>query len=112
MKKLLLDTIRIRGIRSTTASHQRKVWLNNTLLKLDKSLKVKAHSLHGFNWGDNEKGGLQLALAICIEIYPKEMVKRVYPDFYKVFLADIQEDGFDLTLNLEEFNRKAVEALT
>jgi hypothetical protein len=109
VKKLLLHTIRIRGVRSANASFQCKIWLNNTLLKMDKSLKIKSHSLRGFGWGNDEKGGLQFALAICMEIYPVELVKRIYHDFYKAFLVGIQEDGFDLTVDLEGFNREFVE---
>lgn len=111
MKKLLIHTIRIRGVRSTYLTFESKVWLNNTILKLDKSLKIKTHSLRGLGWGDDEKGGLQLALALCMEIYPVELVKRIYPDFYKTFLADIQEDGFDMTVDLTGFNKKVVEVL-
>jgi hypothetical protein len=100
--------IRLRGVRSATNPFESKAWLDNHLLKLDKSLKIKAHSLRGFNWGEDEKGGLQLALAICIELYPAEVVKRVYPAFYKAFMAGIEEDGFDLTVDLEGFNREFV----
>ncbi|MCU0346724.1 MAG: hypothetical protein MUC59_07260 [Saprospiraceae bacterium] len=109
MKKLLLDTIRIRGVRSANHSFESKAWLNHILLKLEKSLKIKAHSLRGFGWGEDEKGGLQLALAICSELYPPEVAKRVYPVFYQTFLAGIQEDGFDLTVDLRGFNRDVVD---
>jgi hypothetical protein len=111
MKKLLLDTARLRGVRTANHSFESKAWLNNTLLKLEKSLKTKAHSLRGFGWGDDEKGGLQLALAICLELYPPAAVKHVYPAFYKTFLAGIQEDGFDLTVDLTQFNREVEEIL-
>ncbi|MCC6722924.1 MAG: hypothetical protein IT258_00340 [Saprospiraceae bacterium] len=105
MKKLLSDAIRLRGLRSNNSGAESKVWLNNTFLKLDKSLKIKAHSLNGFGWGDDEKGSLQLALAICIEIYPAEQVRHIYPSFCQIFLRGIQEDGFDLQIDLSTFNQ-------
>lgn len=111
MKKLLSDAVRLRGVRSANGSFKSKAWLNNTLLKLEKSLKIKAHSLRGFGWGPDEKGGLQLALAICMELYPAELLKQVYPVFHKTFLADIQEDGFDMTVDLTQFNQEVVAAL-
>jgi hypothetical protein len=101
--------IRLRGVRSATNPFESKAWLGNHLLKLDKSLKIKAHSLRGFNWGDDEKGGLQLALAICIELYSPDMAKKVYPAFRQAFLAGIQEGGFDVWVDLEGFNREVKE---
>ena len=99
-----MDTIRLRGIRAANGNFEAKVWLNDTMLKMDKSLKIKTHSLRGFGWGNDGKGGLQLALAICLELYPTETVKHVYPAFYTWFLEDILEDGFDMTLDLTGFN--------
>jgi len=101
--------IRLRGVRIANNSFDNKAWLDNTLLKLEKSFRTKAHTLHGFNWGDDEKGGLQLALAICLELYPPKVVRQVYPFFYKTFLAVIAEDGFDLTFDLTEFDRDFVD---
>jgi hypothetical protein len=103
MKKLHDPAVRIRGFRSNSHPFQSKAWLGNTLLKLDKSLKLKSHSIQGFNWGDDEKGGLQLAVAICMELYPHDIAKQVYPAFRKAFLAGIHEDGFDITVDLTGF---------
>lgn len=109
MSKQHKNTIRLRGVRTATNSFDNKAWLDNTLLKLEKSLKVKAHYHRGFNWGSDEKGGLQLALAICLELYPIEVAKKVYPAFHRAFLALIQEDGFDVTIDLTLFNQQVVE---
>jgi hypothetical protein len=108
MKKLHNPAVRIRGFRSNSHPFQNKAWLDNTFLKLEKSLKVKAHSIHGFNWGNDEKGGLQLALAICMELYPPALAKQVYPAFRKAFLADLHEDGFDITVDLTGFYEEEV----
>lgn len=106
MDKRHKSTIRLRGIRSANHSFESKAWLDSHYLKLEKSLGVKAYSLSGFDWGDHEKGGLQFALAICLELYPLEFAKKAHPIFYQTFLAAIQEDGFDLNLDLEAFNRE------
>lgn len=108
MSKRHINTIRLRGIRTSANSFDNKVWLDNTLLKLEKSLKVKAHYHCGFNWGDDEKGGLQLALAICLELYPIEVAKKVYPAFHRAFLAGFQEDGFDEIVDLTKFEEAVV----
>lgn len=98
-------TIRLRGIRSATHSFESKAWLDNHYLKLEKSLREKTHSLRGFNWGKDEKGGLQLALAICLELYPVEVAKSIYPAFHQAVLVPIHDDGFDIRVDLEAFNR-------
>lgn len=85
-------------------SFESKAWLDNRYLKLEKSLQVKSHSLQGFRWVDDEKGSLQLALAICLEFYPLVVAKKVYSAFRQAFLTGIKEDGFDLQVNLEDFN--------
>ncbi len=108
MSKRHINTIRLRGVRTATNSFDNKAWLDNLLLKLEKSLKVKAHYHRGFNWGDDEKGGLQLALAICLELYPIDVAKKVYPTFYHAFLAGIQEDGFDVMVDLTKFEEEIV----
>ncbi|MBI5914125.1 MAG: hypothetical protein HY842_02015 [Bacteroidetes bacterium] len=97
-------TIRLRGIRSVTAFSDNKVWLDHKRLKLGKSLKVKAHSINGFGWGKDEKGAAQLALAICLEIYPPDVAGQVYRHFKSAFLTAIEVDCFDLNLHLTEFN--------
>lgn len=97
-------SIFLKGIRDITASSTVKVWLNHKILKVDKSYKVKNHSLKGFNWGCHEKEAAQLALAICLEIYPLQIALEVYQYFKTDFLLPIQEDSFILMLDLTNFN--------
>lgn len=106
MDKRHKSTIRLRGIRSANHAFESKAWLDSHYLKLEKSLGIKAYSLNGFDWGDNEKGGLQFALAVCLELYPLEVAKKVHPAFYQAVLITIEEDGFDVNFDIEAFNRQ------
>lgn len=70
MRKSPPSSIRLCGVSYPSAgSIPPKVWLNDKLLKLEKSLKIRSHSMHGFGWESNTRGAAQLALAICSEIY-------------------------------------------
>jgi hypothetical protein len=100
----LPTAIHLKGIRDVNASSSPKVWLNHKLLKLEKSLKVKTHTLAGFNWGNNEPGARQLALAICLEFYSPEIALEVYYPFKSEFLTPIVDDSFSLDFDLAAFN--------
>ena len=105
MKKPPPSAIRLRGVRyPSAAAIPPKVWLNNTLLNLEKSLKIKAHSICGFGWENDARGAAQLALAICLELYAEELARQLAPHFRALFLDEISGDNFDLTLNLAAFN--------
>jgi hypothetical protein len=105
MRKLPPSAIRLRGIRySSLAGTPTKVWLNNTLLSLDKSLRIKSHTIHGFGWGTDSRGAAQLALAICVELYPSELARQVAPFFKALFLDGINGENFDVNLNMTAFN--------
>ncbi len=104
----LSNSIHLKGIRDVNASSPPKVWLNHKLLKLNKSLKVKSYSVTGFNWGQHEKGAMQLSLAICLEIYPTEVALEVCQQFRSEFLLPIQDDSFSFMLDLSAFNEAHV----
>ncbi|MFQ5446106.1 MAG: DUF6166 domain-containing protein [Desulfobacterales bacterium] len=101
--------ISLKGMRSITASSENKVWLDNKLLKFEKSLKVKCHTLAGFDWGNHEAGAAQLALAICLELYPRDLALRAYPAFKQAYILPIREDSFLLKMDLTAFNAKIAE---
>lgn len=111
MTKPLKDTIHLKGIRGVNASTEPQAWLNHRLLKLDKSLRVKSHSLNGFGWGNDDKGAHQLALAICLEIYPLPIAVLIYANFCNLFIAPISQDSFSITLALADFNKQEVTPL-
>ena len=101
--------IRLRGIRYPSAAYiPPKVWINDTLLNLEKSLKIRAHSIHGFGWGTDTKGASQLALAICMAMYQADTARLAYPHFKTEFLDGIIEDSFDVKLNVAAFNEAYV----
>ena len=105
MKKTPPAAVRLRGVRyPSAAAMPPKVWLNNTLLNLEKSLKIKAHTINGFGWGNDGRGAAQLALAICAELYPTALARQLAPYFRAIFLDGISGENFDLTLNLATFN--------
>lgn len=107
MKKLPLS-IQLKGIRYPRNTHPTKVWLNNSLLKPDKSLRLRHHSTARFGWGKDVNGANQMALAICLEIYPKEVATRIYMAFRDEFILPILEESFILTFELSEFHEKHV----
>jgi len=105
-RPVLKSEISLKGVRSITASSDNKVWRDNKLLRFEKSLKVRTHTLAGFNWGNDEAGGAQLALAICLELYPQDFAIAVYHDFKSAFISPIQEDSFLLKIDLSAFNAR------
>ncbi|MCF8246659.1 MAG: hypothetical protein K9J37_17245 [Saprospiraceae bacterium] len=105
MKKPPPSAIRLRGVRyPTAAAIPPKVWLDVKLLRLEKSLKIKAHNIHGFGWGNDCKGAAQLALAICLELYAADVAMQVAPHFRVLFLDELTGENFDVNLNLTPFN--------
>ncbi|TAK37529.1 MAG: hypothetical protein EPO28_11735 [Saprospiraceae bacterium] len=100
----LKSSVHLKGVRYPSAFTPSKVWLDNKYLNPARSLKVKNHSVGGFNWGDDEKGAAQLALAICIELYPLEVAKEIYQEFKTQFIQSLQGDTLDTTLSLTSFN--------
>lgn len=79
--------ITIKGIHST-----REVWLNGKSLSPERSQKIWNHSPDGFNWGYGGSGPAQLALAICLEVFPEEIATRKYQDFKWDIIAKLPGD--------------------
>lgn len=77
-----------------------KVWFNGELLSPKKSLRYRQHSPDGFAWGYGGSGPAQLALAICLEIFPKESALRVYQAFKWKYIAVLPQSDFDITFTL------------
>lgn len=105
MKNNILTTAHLKGIRSDVAhGGDCKVWLNGKLLNLQTSLKYCSKSPTGFNWGYGGSGPGQLAYEICRQLYGLETANLVFQDFKWTFISNIQDDSFDLTLDLKVFN--------
>jgi len=108
----LTTTLRLKGVRYHSLHQHNRVWLDNRRLRFEKSASVKKHSTTGFDWGNRSPGASQLALAICLEIYPKEVALEIYMAFKIHFLLPIRDDWFDLPLNLAAFNEVFVQPAT
>ncbi|MEZ4961985.1 MAG: hypothetical protein R2830_19310 [Saprospiraceae bacterium] len=105
----LPTTAHLKGTRTETAhGGNAKVWLNGKQLNLQASLKYCSKSPTGFNWGYGGSGPAQLAHEICRQIYGLKIARQVFQGFKHRYLANIQDDGFDLTLDLSDFNRDYV----
>jgi hypothetical protein len=105
MKKLP-RSVHLKGVRYPRNTYPTKVWLNNNLLKPDKSLRLRHHSTARFSWGEDVNGASQLALAICLELYPKEVAIEVYMAFRDEYILPIKEDGFILEFDLSGFHER------
>lgn len=82
------------------------VWLNQQQLDPAASIAVRKHSPEGFCWGYAGSGPAQLALAICLEIYPYSVAKRHYQEFKRRFIATLAVDrDFEQTIDLTDFNQ-------
>ena len=64
---------------------------NTTILRPERSQRVKNHSPDGFNWGYGGSGPAQLALAILLEVTSDpEIALRYYHDFEQQVIAAIR----------------------
>ena len=74
----------------------------NKPLALAPSLTVRNHSPAGFNHGYSGSGPAQLALAICLKLYPQRVAQAVYQYFKSDYIAKLpsQGDEFQVTLQV------------
>lgn len=78
----------------------RNVWLNGKHLTPAKSQKIWNHSPDGFNWGYGGSGPAQLALAICLELYGKDVAQQVYQSFKFDYIATLPQSDFDTDIEV------------
>ena len=79
----------------------REVYLNGKFLNPKRSQKIRNHSPDGFNWGYAGSGPGQLALAICLELFPEEEALRVYMDFKFKYIAALPQGDFDRKIEIQ-----------
>ena len=90
--------INIKGITET-----RSVFLNGEELSPKKSLKIWNHSPDGFNWGYVGSGPAQLALAILLEIVPRQFAIENHQKFkFNVISKLPQGKDFDIIIDIPE----------
>ncbi len=104
-----LKTASLRGHLWENGGHT--IFVDNVALLPDKSLKVRNHSPDGFNWGYAGSGPAQLALAVMLELFPKETAEKKYQAFKFAVISQIPqrksfeiEVSFDFWGNVKEFN--------
>lgn len=79
----------------------RQVMLDGKYLSPKKSQKVYNHSPDGFNWGYGGSGPAQLALAICMELMPREEALAKYQDLKRSVIAGLpQGKDFEIEFKL------------
>ncbi len=81
----------------------RNVWLNGKRLFAAKSQQVWNHSPDGFNWNYSGSGPAQLALAILLELFPKEIAVSNHQDFKFKFIAGLPQGDFDTELEIPDY---------
>lgn len=76
----------------------RRVWLDGEELFPKESQKVYNHSPDGFNWGYGGSGPSQLALAILLKFFPKEIASAQYQKFKWDVIAALPQSDFEVIL--------------
>lgn len=83
------------------------VLLNGNIVSPDASQKIRNHSPHGFCWGYGGSGPAQLALAICLELFTKQVAQSIYQDFKWEFISKLPQTNFAVTLGtIDQINHK------
>lgn len=81
----------------------RQVWLNDKLLNPIRSQKIINHSPDGFAWGYGGSGPAQLALAICLEIFPEDFARLYYQNFKWLYIASLPDkDLIDQKIEIDK----------
>jgi hypothetical protein len=90
----------------------RRVWVDGQLLCPTPSQRLHNHSPDGFNWGYGGSGPSQLALAICLLIYPKEKAFEVYQDFKWQVISNLpMEEDFEVEIHEEKLKEVKNESI-
>jgi len=93
--------MKIKGVGNT-----RYVYVDGALLSPTQSQDVINHSPDGFNWGYRGSGPSQLALAICLLLYPKEKAIGVYQDFKREIISNLKiDEDFEIEINEEKLSK-------
>lgn len=100
-----LSTVKITGY-----VEDRSVYLNDNALEARYSQSIRNHSPDKFSWGYTGSGCAQLALAILLELLPKELAVRFYQQLKFDFVSQWQIDkDFEVEINLLEWLNKQLE---
>lgn len=95
----------LRGYVST-----RTVFLDEDMLIESESQAVVNHSPDGFCWGYGGSGPSQLALAVCLKLYPKKVALEIYQDFKFDLIARLPIDkDFDIMFCANKYAKEVKE---
>ena len=97
-KKALGKRIRIDGIWET-----KDVFVDGIKLNPQNSLEYVNHSPDGFNWGYFGSGPAQLAFAILLEVFGKEVAFNNYENFKFKFIGKLPSSNFTTNINIEKW---------
>lgn len=81
--------------------NERQYYLCGERLSLKESLKVHEHSPSGFFHGYLGSGPSQLALAVCLKLYPLQVAKAVYHSFKEEYIAAIPKEKENFAVSFE-----------
>jgi hypothetical protein len=87
---------------------RKTVFVDDGLLNLKRSLKVRNHSPTGFNWGYGGSGPAQFALALLLKYLPEEEATRYYQKFKFEWVASLPQTDFEQTINLRSIMEKII----
>ena len=77
----------------------REIWLDGKKLNPGPSQKIWNHSPDGFSWGYGGSGPAQLALAIMLKFYEKDIAVRNHQDFKETHIATLPQSDFDIIID-------------
>lgn len=86
----------------------REVQIDGKNLSPTKSQKVYNHSPDGFNWSYCGSGPSQLALAILLEYFPKEVALQWYQEFKREVIGALPASNFEINVDLDEWINERV----
>ena len=81
--------------------NERQYYLGGKRLSLAESLKVRDHSPAGFFHGYLGSGPSQLALAVCLKLYPRQVAETVYHFFKEEYIALIPKEKEKFSIVME-----------
>lgn len=93
----------------TEGANNLKVLLDDKLVSLQPSLKVRSHSPTGFNAGYGGSGPAQTALALMLKVMLPHLATRCYQTFKWNYLADhkyLEVGTHVFTFDLEQVKKE------
>jgi hypothetical protein len=81
----------------------RRIFIDGNELLPEESLKVINHSPDGFNWSYSGSGPAQLALAVCLKCFKKDVALKYYQKFKNDWIATLPAGSFTRSIPIAEW---------